>query len=107
MESENQRLNRTRETLKVRKAELEEQAKVSQDAVISLPKLEGFVERIQGRISSLDFESKRLALDMLDIIVWLDGDNVEITGSIDTSIVTTPSGGHEHKSNFPFCLKIA
>jgi hypothetical protein len=35
-------------------------------------------------------KDKRLALDMLDITVWLDGENVEITGTIDHSgIVTT------------------
>jgi hypothetical protein len=30
-------------------------------------------------------------MDMLGITVYLDGENVEITGTIDTSIVLTPS----------------
>lgn len=45
-------------------------------------------------LSSLDFERKRQMLDMLDITVWLDGENVEITGVIpvtDDVVVTTPS----------------
>ena len=83
VEAENKRLNKARETLKARSAELERQLKVSQDAVINIPKLEGFIERMQSRLPQLDFEGKRLALDMLGITVWLDGENVEVTGTID------------------------
>ncbi len=67
------------------------QLKASRDAVINVPNLERFIEDIQKRLPELDFEGKRLALDMLNITVWLDGENVEITGTIDTSIVLTPS----------------
>ena len=59
-----------------------------------MPKLESFIEHMQSRIFNLDFEGKRLALDMLDITVWIDGETVEITGTIDpekASVVTTPS----------------
>jgi hypothetical protein len=42
-------------------------------------------------LPELDFEGKRQALDMLNITVWLDGEEVEITGNIDTGIVLTPS----------------
>jgi hypothetical protein len=42
-------------------------------------------------LPELDFEGKRLALDMLNITVWLDAEKVEITGTIDTGIVLTPS----------------
>ena len=31
----------------------------------------------------LDFNGKRLALDMLGITIWLDGENVEVTGVIE------------------------
>ena len=83
VEAENRRLNKARETLKARKAELETQLKTSQDAVINIPKLEGFIEHVQGQLSVLDFEGKRLALDMLGIKVWLDGEKVEVTGVLD------------------------
>ena len=89
VEAENKRLNKARETLKARKAELETQLKTSQDAIISIPKLEGFIERMQDRISDLDFEGKRQVLDMLGITVWLDGENVDITGTIDPENVVT------------------
>ena len=70
------------------------QIKASQEAVISIPKLEQFIERMQGRIAGLDFEGKRQVLDMLNITVWLDGENVEITGVLpvaDDVIVHTQS----------------
>ncbi len=94
VEAENRRLNKARETLTSQKAELETQIKASQDAVISIPKLESFIERMQSRIAALDFEGKRQVLDMLGITVWLDGHSVEITGVLpvaDDVIVHTQS----------------
>jgi len=76
--------------LKAQKTELEAQLKASRDAVINVPNLERFIEDIHKRLPELDYEGKRLALDMLNITVWLDGENVEITGTIDTGIVLTP-----------------
>ena len=86
VEAENRRLNKAKETLMTQKAELEAQIKASQEAIVNVPKLESFIQRIQERISALDFEGKRQALDMLDIKVYLDGENVDITGVIDTNI---------------------
>jgi hypothetical protein len=91
VEAENQRLNKAKETLKAQKTELEAQLKASQNAVINVPNLERFIEDMQKRLPELAFEGKRLALDMLDITVWLDGDNVEITGVLDSGIVLIPS----------------
>lgn len=83
VESENRRLNKAKETLKAQKAELEAQFRASQDAVINVPNLERFIEDIQKRLPELDFQGKRLALDMLGIQVWLDGEKVEATGIIE------------------------
>jgi len=83
VEAENRRLNKAKETLKAQKTELEAQLKASQDAVINVPNLERFIEDMQKRLSELDFENKRLVLDMLGIMVYLDGENVEVTGVID------------------------
>ncbi|MFC1972526.1 hypothetical protein ACFLVE_03880, partial [Chloroflexota bacterium] len=54
-----------------------------QCAIINVPNLECFIEDIQKRLSELDFEGKRLALEMLGITVWLDGENIEVTGIIE------------------------
>jgi hypothetical protein len=92
--AENKRINQKRSTLHAQKAELETQVKASHEAVLSLPKLERFVELMREKLSALDFETKRIALDMLGIKVWLNGYNVEITGTIpilEGDIVTTQS----------------
>lgn len=83
VEAENKRLNKAREILKVRQAELQTQLKTSQDATINIPKLESVIEHIQNQLSTQDYAGKRLALDMLGITVWLDGESVEVTGTID------------------------
>ena len=92
--AENKRINEKRNSLQSRKAELEKQIKASQEAIISLPKLERFVELMRQKLSTLDYETKRLALEMLNIKVWLDGQNIEITGVLpvaEDAIVTTQS----------------
>jgi site-specific DNA recombinase len=92
--TENKRINEKRNSLLTQKAELEAQIKASQEASVSLPKLRRFVELLRQKLTTLEFETKRLALDMLNIKVWLDGHNVEITGIIpinDDVTVTTQS----------------
>lgn len=92
--TENGRINERRNSLDARKAELESQIKAGREAAISLPKLEHFVEQIRQKLTALDFDTKRQALDMLGIKVWLDGHNVEITGVLpvaDDAIVNTQS----------------
>jgi len=90
--AENKKLNAARESLKAQKTELETKIKASQDAAISVPKLEHFVGLMREKLSMLDFETKRMALDMLDIKVWIDGYNVEVTGVIPISdyVIATP-----------------
>ncbi len=92
--AENERINEKRNSLQTQKAELEAQIKASQEASISLPKLERFIELIRQKLTTLDYDTKRLALDMLNIKVWLDGHTIEITGTlpiVEDAIVTTQS----------------
>ena len=80
--------------MRAQKAELETQIESGHDAVSSLLNLERFVKSMQNKMVALDFEGKRDVLDMLNIEVWLDGEKVEITGSIpveNNTIVTTSS----------------
>jgi len=100
VEAENRRLNKAKEILKSQKTELEARVKASMDAAVDVPMLERFIEDMQNKLPDLDLECKRLALDMLGITVYLDAENVEITGTIDSGIVLTPlSAGY---SLFPF-----
>ncbi len=92
--AENKRINKKRNSLLTQKVELEAQIKASQDASVSLPKLERFVELMRQKLTTLDYDTKRLALDMLNIKVWLDGHTIEITGALpiaEDAIVTTQS----------------
>ena len=59
----------------------------------NLPKIERIIELIRDKLANLDYETKRLALDALSIKVWVDGYNIEITGSIplDEYVIAQPS----------------
>ncbi len=94
VETECRRMNNSRETLEARKTELESQVKASQDAVITLPKLEHTVELLREQLKNTDFATKRDFIESMGIRVWLDGESVEITGVMpvtDDVIVTTRS----------------
>jgi len=92
--AENKRINESRSSLQSRKAALETQIQASCEATVSLPKLEEYIQLVRENLTDLDFDMKRLALDMLNIKIWIDGSNVEITGTIpveDSEVVTTSS----------------
>ena len=87
IESENKRINKARETFQGRKVELETQIKASQDAIISVPKLEHTVELLRQQLKDPDYATKRDFIESMGITVWLDGDDVEITGFLPTEEV--------------------
>jgi len=82
VDAENKRINSTKAGLLVQKNELEDQIEASREAAVNVPKLEEYVSFIREKLTTLGFDMKRLALDMLSIKVWLDGSSVEITGTI-------------------------
>ncbi len=43
------------------------QIQASREAAVSLPKLEAYIQLIRQKLTTLDFDMKRLALDMLNI----------------------------------------
>ena len=89
--SENKRINESRSSLQSRKVLLETQIHASREAAVSLPKLEEYIQLVREKLTDLNFDMKCLAMDMLNIKVWIDGLNVEITGTIpidDSEVVT-------------------
>ncbi len=57
-------------------------------------KLEEYIQLVSEKLTDLYFYIKRLALEMLNIKIRVDGSNVEITGTIpvaDSEVVTTSS----------------
>ncbi|MFC2045071.1 hypothetical protein ACFLUH_00120 [Chloroflexota bacterium] len=92
--AENKRINEKRNSLQSQKVEIEKQIKASREADINLPKLEVFVQVMREKLANLDFDMKRLALEMLSIKVWIDRLDIEITGTIlvpDADVVTISS----------------
>ncbi|MFC1951591.1 recombinase family protein [Chloroflexota bacterium] len=92
--AENKRINERRSSLQSRKVALETQIQASREAAVSLPNLEEHIQLVREKLTDLDFDMKRLALDMLNVKIWVDGSNVEITGTIpveNSEVVTTSS----------------
>jgi len=90
--AENKRINKERSSLESRETEIERQIQEGREGVARIPKMEEYIRLVQEKLTTLDFDMKRLALDMLNIKVWLDGQSVEITGTIpveDADVVTT------------------
>jgi len=81
-----------RQTSKAQKTGLEQQIEASREAAIGLPKHELFVELVQEKLSMMGFDTKRMALEMLDVKVQLDGRNVEAIGvmPIPDYVIATP-----------------
>lgn len=92
VEAENKKLNLTHENLNSQKMEIEKRIKSHQESTLNLSKLKNYIDIVRQKLSTLDFEAKRMALDMLNIKVYIDGKDVEITGSVpieDVAIATT------------------
>lgn len=44
---------------------------------------------MQDKLPNLKYKGKRYALNMLNIIVFIDGEKMEITGTINPEVVVT------------------
>jgi len=80
--AENKKFNGRREALKHRKTELEEQLSNCTQAVVNAENLEEFLSMFRERMPILDFKAKRIALEMLEIKVSVDGPDVLVTGCV-------------------------
>jgi len=80
--STNKSINEKKANLIAEEEELRAKLNNCQEAAQNLPKMEQFISLVRDKLVNLDYETKRLALEALSIKVWIDGYNVEITGSI-------------------------
>ena len=90
-------INEKRKQLLDRELHLERQIETQQQCQVDLEGIERFCQLVRENLKDLSFEDKRLALEALQMKVWIDGDNVEVTGAIpmpEDDIVTMQSGGH-------------
>jgi len=62
--------------------ELEKRIEVNERAEIDIEGIQRFCQLARANLGNFSFGDKRLALEALDIKVWLDGENATIEGSI-------------------------
>jgi len=79
---ENERINRFRAELKQRRAELEARIEQGKQASTDIQGIERFCELARQNLGDFTFENKRLALQELQVKVWIDGNTVGIEGAI-------------------------
>ena len=74
------------------KAGLDQKMEASQETAISLAKPECLVEPVQEKLSSLHFETRRIAPEAVDVEVSIGGHNSEAIGVIPVPahVIATP-----------------
>jgi len=82
---ENQKFNGDRAVLLERKAELEAKIEQTQQATVDLDNIKLACEMVSQNLGTLTYEDKRLAIEALDIKVWMKHDELIMEGSIPMS----------------------
>ena len=82
IERENEKVNTSRNELAKRKAELETRIQLAKQAEADIGNIKRACEIVKGNLKELNFETRRKALEALDIKVWIDGGRVTIEGTI-------------------------
>lgn len=80
--TENKRINEQRDTLKQRRKELETRIEQARQTKVNFENIERFCDLVRQKLGDFTFEDKRLALEALQVKVWVDGNNVNIEGAI-------------------------
>lgn len=83
--------------LQQEKSQLEKRIEASNQFELSVEDMRGACELVRRNLKGLSFEDKRLALEALQVKVWIDGDNVAIEGAIPLlaeNIESLQSGRH-------------
>lgn len=80
--------------LEKQKLELERRIEASKQAEVDMGSIKRFCELAKSNLADFTFENKRLALQALNIKVWVDGENITIEGAMpvaESDIVSTIS----------------
>ncbi len=92
---ENQKINGDRAVLLQRKAELEAKIEQAQQATVDMDNIKLVCDIVSKSLGNLTYEDKRLAIEALDIKVWINHEELIMEGSIpipdDLSNVTVTS----------------
>ena len=76
--AENKRINEQRDVLKQRRIELETRIEQARQIDVNFESIEQFCEQWRQNLGEFTFEDKRLALEALQLKVWVDGDDEPI-----------------------------
>lgn len=87
VKEENKRINSSRDNLNNQKTQLEARIEAGKSAIVDMERANEFIKFLQSKIENADFDQKRLALEMLDITVWIEGKRARIKGAIGSDIV--------------------
>ncbi len=79
---ENEKINRQRVDLKKHRTELETKINQAKEAEVDIEGIERFCTLVRQNLKDFTFEDKRLALEALQIEIWVDGDTITVLGSI-------------------------
>jgi len=79
---ENEKINQQRADLKQRRTELETKINQAREAEVNIEGIERFCGLVRQNLKDFTFEDKRLALEALQIEIWVDGDAITVLGSI-------------------------
>ncbi len=94
--AENNRINGQRDTLNERRVELETRLEQARQTVVNFESIERFCELVRQNLGEFTFEDKRLALEALQLKVWVDGNDINIEGAV-------PIAGDDIVSATPRC----
>ena len=70
------------EGLEKRKAEIESRLEAARKAELNIKGIETACQIARDNLKDFSFENKRLALEALNIKIWLDGNDIKIEGSL-------------------------
>ena len=79
---ENQKINGDRAVILQRKAELEAKIEQVQRAAVDMDSIKMVCDIVSKSLGNLTYEDKRLAIEALDIKVWIKHDELIMEGSI-------------------------
>jgi len=82
---ENERINKQRVELKELLTELMGRLAVAKHHEIDIAGIEQFCELARQNLKNFSYEDKRLALEALQVKVWVNGDSISMTGAIPTA----------------------
>ena len=83
--TENKRINEQRDVLKQRRIELETRIEQARQTDVNFESIDQFCEQWRQNLGEFTFEDKRLALEVLQLKVWVDGDETIMEGAIPIS----------------------